>query len=56
MLYCRRAIDEGQTVAASFSTPTLLPCAKDFKRMQVEADVDEADYRRSKEGQRVRFT
>ncbi len=51
-----RAIDEGQTVAASFSTPTLFTIAQDLKEMQVEADVDEADIGEVKEGQRVTFT
>jgi HlyD family secretion protein len=51
-----RAIDEGQTVAASFSTPTLFIIAKDLNEMQVEADVDEADIGQVKEGQRVSFT
>ncbi|MGB5434833.1 MAG: efflux RND transporter periplasmic adaptor subunit [Maribacter sp.] len=51
-----RAIDEGQTVAASFSTPTLFTIAQDLKEMQVEADVDEADIGQVEEGQRVTFT
>lgn len=51
-----RAIDEGQTVAASFSTPTLFTIAQDLKEMQVEADVDEADIGYVKNGQRVAFT
>jgi len=51
-----RAIDEGQTVAASLSTPTLFTIAQDLKEMQVEADVDEADIGQVKEGQRVEFT
>lgn len=51
-----RDIDEGQTVAASFSTPTLFTIAQDLKQMQVEADVDEADIGQVKEGQRVSFT
>ena len=51
-----RAIDEGQTVAASFSTPTLFTIAQDLKEMQVEADVDEADIGQVKEGQRASFT
>ncbi|WP_010520819.1 efflux RND transporter periplasmic adaptor subunit [Aquimarina agarivorans] len=51
-----RAIDEGQTVAASYSTPTLFTIAQDLKEMQVEADVDEADIGNIKEGQRVEFT
>lgn len=51
-----RAIDEGQTVASSFSTPTLFTIAKDLREMQVEAAVDEADIGEVKEGQRVSFT
>ena len=51
-----RAIDEGQTVAASYSTPTLFTIAQDLKEMQVEADVDEADIGVVQEGQRVSFT
>ncbi len=49
-------IDEGQTVAASFSTPTLFTIAQDLKEMQVEADIDEADIGYVNEGQRVTFT
>lgn len=51
-----RDIDEGQTVAASFSTPTLFTIAQDLKEMQVEADVDEADIGNVVEGLRVEFT
>lgn len=51
-----KSIDEGQTVAASFSTPTLFTIAKDLKEMQVEADVDEADIGQVEVGQRVSFT
>ncbi|MBA4053310.1 MAG: efflux RND transporter periplasmic adaptor subunit [Marivirga sp.] len=51
-----RAVDVGQTVAASFSTPTLFTIAQDLKQMQVEADVDEADIGQVKVGQRVSFT
>ncbi|MRX64509.1 efflux RND transporter periplasmic adaptor subunit [Maribacter luteus] len=51
-----RDIDEGQTVAASYSTPTLFTIAQDLKEMQVEADVDEADIGGVTEGQRVTFT
>ncbi|WP_233267560.1 efflux RND transporter periplasmic adaptor subunit [Algibacter sp. L1A34] len=51
-----RDIDEGQTVAASYSTPTLFTIAQDLKEMQVEADVDEADIGQVKDGQRVEFT
>lgn len=51
-----RDVDEGQTVAASYSTPTLFTIAKNLKEMQVEADVDEADIGQVQEGQRVTFT
>lgn len=51
-----RDVDEGQTVAASFSTPTLFTIAQDLKQMQVEADVDEADIGNVRQGQRVVFT
>ena len=49
-------MEEGQTVAASFSTPTLFTIAKDLKDMRVVADVDEADIGGVKVGQRVTFT
>jgi len=49
-------VDEGQTVAASYSTPTLFTIARDLTKMQVEANVDEADIGQVKEGQRVMFT
>ncbi|MCB0632695.1 MAG: efflux RND transporter periplasmic adaptor subunit, partial [Lewinella sp.] len=49
-------VEEGQTVAASYSTPTLFTIARDLTKMQVEADVDEADIGGVKEGQRVSFT
>ena len=51
-----RAVDEGQTVAASFNTPTLFTIAQDLTKMQVEADVDEADIGQVKDGQKVTFT
>lgn len=50
-----RAIEEGQTVAASFSTPTLFNIAKDLTKMQVVANVDEADIGEVQVGQRVTF-
>lgn len=50
-----RAVEEGQTVAASFSTPTLFTVANDLTKMRVIADVDEADIGQVKEGQRVMF-
>ncbi|WP_343606826.1 efflux RND transporter periplasmic adaptor subunit [Fluviicola sp.] len=49
-------VEEGQTVAASFSTPTLFTIAQDLTKMQVEADVDEADIGNVQTGQRVTFT
>ena len=51
-----RAVDEGQTVASSFNTPTLFTIANDLRKMQVIADVDEADIGQVEEGQRVTFT
>lgn len=51
-----RAVDEGQTVAASFNTPTLFTIANDLTRMEVQASVDEADIGQVREGQRVEFT
>ena len=50
-----RAVDEGQTVASGFSTPTLFTIANDLTAMQVIANVDEADIGAVKEGQRVEF-
>ena len=49
-------VEEGQTVAASFSTPTLFTIAQDLTDMRVIADIDEADIGEVKEGQRVSFT
>ena len=51
-----KAVEEGQTVAASFSTPTLFTIAQDLTDMRVIADIDEADIGEVKEGQRVMFT
>ena len=51
-----RAVEQGQTVAASFNTPTLFTIANDLKQMQVEANVDEADIGQVRVGQIVRFT
>ena len=50
-----RAVDEGQTVASGFSTPTLFTIANDLTQMRVIANVDEADIGAVKEGQRVEF-
>jgi HlyD family secretion protein len=51
-----RAVDVGQTVAASFSTPTLFSISTDLTKMQVQADVDEADIGQVKIGQETHFT
>lgn len=51
-----KAVEEGQTVASSFSTPTLFTIANDLTQMQVEANVDEADIGEVKAGQPVTFT
>ena len=52
----KRAVEVGQTVAASMSTPTLFVIAKDLSQMKVMAAVDEADIGQVKQGQRVTFT
>ena len=51
-----RAVEEGQTVAAGFETPTLFTIAADLTQMQVVADVDEADIGQVADGQRVQVT
>ena len=51
-----RDVEEGQTVASGFDTPTLFTIAADLTQMQVVADVDEADIGDVEEGQRVSFT
>lgn len=51
-----KSVEEGQTVAASFSTPTLFTIAQDLTDMRVIANVDEADIGGVREGQRVSFT
>ena len=50
-----REVEEGQTVAASMTTPTLFTIAQDLTDMRVIADVDEADIGGVKVGQRVSF-
>lgn len=50
-----RDVDVGQTVAASLQAPTLFTIANDLRKMQVQANVDEADIGSVKEGQRVTF-
>ncbi|WP_353151033.1 efflux RND transporter periplasmic adaptor subunit [Chryseobacterium sp.] len=51
-----RNVSEGQTVASSFSTPTLFSIAKDLTKMQVRASVDEADIGNVKVGEKATFT
>ncbi|MBQ8221879.1 MAG: efflux RND transporter periplasmic adaptor subunit [Bacteroidales bacterium] len=51
-----REVEVGQTVAASYSTPTLFTIANDLTQMKVEADVDEADIGQVVEGQKVTFS
>jgi HlyD family secretion protein len=51
-----KAVEQGQTVAASFNTPTLFTIANNLKQMQVEAKVDEADIGQIRMGQNVTFT
>ncbi len=50
-----KEVEEGQTVAASFNTPTLFTVAEDLTKMQIEASVVEADIAKVKEGQKVDF-
>lgn len=51
-----RSIDVGQTVAASFQTPTLFQIAQDLSRMQIDSNFAEADIGNIRVGQAVRFT
>ncbi|MDD4553955.1 MAG: efflux RND transporter periplasmic adaptor subunit [Bacteroidales bacterium] len=51
-----RAVDVGQTVAASFSTPTMFTIANDLTKMQVQANIDEGDIGKIEVGQEVIFT
>ena len=51
-----RNIDIGQTVAASFQTPTLFTIAQDLTKMQIDTSVDEADIGNVKAGQKAAFT
>ena len=52
----KKEVEQGQTVASSFNTPTLFTIAQDLTQMRVVADVDEADIGEVNEGQRVTFT
>lgn len=51
-----RSVDVGQTVAASFQTPTLFSIAQDLTKMQIDTNVDEADIGKVNAGQEVSFT
>ena len=51
-----RSVDVGQTVAASFQTPTLFTIAQDLTKMQIEVSVDEADISRIQLDQKASFT
>lgn len=51
-----RAVDQGQTVAASLSSPILFRIAQDLREIQIEANVDEADIGNVREGNPVSFT
>lgn len=51
-----RAVEEGQTVAASFNTPTLFTIVNDLTQMEVQTSVDEADIGKVRKDQRVEFT
>ncbi|WEK48172.1 MAG: efflux RND transporter periplasmic adaptor subunit [Candidatus Andeanibacterium colombiense] len=51
-----RQVEPGQTVAASFSTPTLFVLAQDLSQMQLRVSVDEADVGQVKAGQKASFT
>lgn len=51
-----RTVDVGQTVAASFQTPTLFTIARDLTKMQIDTNVDEADIGKVRTGQDVEFT
>lgn len=51
-----RSVEEGQTVAASFATPTMFIIAEDLSKMQILADVDESDIGYVKDSMQVRFT
>lgn len=51
-----RSVEEGQTVAASFQTPVLFTLASDINKLELLADVDEADVGQVQEGQSANFT
>ena len=49
-------VEEGQTIASSFSAPTLFTIAEDLTKMQIEASISESDIGNIKKGQKVDFT
>jgi len=51
-----RAVEPGQTVAASYQAPVLFTLAEDLRKMELQVDVDEADVGQVKEGQEAAFT
>lgn len=51
-----KEVEQGQTVAASFSTPTLFQIAENLRLMQIEANVSEADIGKIQQGMRAEFT
>lgn len=51
-----RSVEPGQTVAAQFQSPVLFTLAEDLTQMELQADVDEADVGKVKEGQDATFT
>ncbi len=51
-----KSVEQGQTVAASLSTPTIFTIAQDLSKMRILANVDESDIGQIKEGQKVKFT
>lgn len=51
-----KEVEKGQTVAASFQTPTLFTIAEDLRKMQIEASISEADIGNMKNGMEVSFT
>jgi HlyD family secretion protein len=55
-LVLQRAVDVGQTVAASLQAPVLFTIAQDLSRMEVHAAIDEADVGKIREGQEATFT
>jgi HlyD family secretion protein len=52
----KRSVEPGQTVAATFQSPTLFTLAEDLTQMELQVDVDEADVGQVREGQEATFT